>query len=85
MIYITNGFSIKMLRNPANTIKFKEITRKEFDKLKAYAKNFTNHHMLVENGDTCLCVFKNYENTKNKNKKFMRIDILPLKNIIKKR
>ena len=67
MIYITNGFSMKMLKNTTNTIKFKEITKKEFNKLKAYAKNFTSHKKILVEGDTCLCVFKNYENTKNKN------------------
>ena len=84
MIYITSSFSMKMLKNTTNTIKFKEITKKEFNKLKEYAKKFTSHEKILVEGDTCLCVFKDYENTKNKNKKFMRIDILPLKNIIKK-
>ena len=74
-LYIINGFSVKMLKNKVNTIKFTNINKKEFEKLKIKAKSFVGHRLLAKRagvdynrgtlklgeGDVALCVFLDYK------------------------
>ena len=74
-LYVINGFSVKMLKNKVNTIKFTNINKKEFDKLKLKGKSFVGHRPLakragvdynrgtlkLDKGDIALCVFLDYK------------------------
>ena len=64
-----------MLKNKVNTVKFTNINKKEFDKLKLKGKSYVGHRLLakragvdynrgtlkLDEGDVCLCVFLDYK------------------------
>ena len=85
VLYLVNGFSVKMLKPEDHQINFKKISKDEFIKLKDKAISYIGHPTLarrldvsynrdsikLEHGDECLCVYGDSRrpNTQNYHKR----------------